>query len=400
MIEIEQPAAMPTSQFALFQYGFRPFFLSAGIFAAAAPLLWLLVWYGWLEFAPATLPSLWHGHEMVYGFAVATVAGFLLTAVPNWTAAEPVRGGRLMLLAGVWLAGRVLAWAPGASMAMPFAVADLAFLPLLVAFVAPSIVARSARRNGMFLVFLTILFVGNVAYHGDALEWDGASATWGVHLAIGILLVMIAIVGGRIVPAFTIGGMRMAGRPLAIEPAPPLDIAAILSIVVTVALEAGGAADGVVGTAAGIAALLHAARLARWQSWKTWSVPLVAILHVGYAWLVVGLSLKAVSALADAVPATAAIHALTTGCIATMSLAVMSRASLGHTGRPLQAGRMTVVAYGLVTLGAILRTLAPILPGDLPLLAAAGVSWSAGFGIFVAVYLPVLMRPRPDGRPG
>ncbi|MBI3708592.1 MAG: NnrS family protein [Proteobacteria bacterium] len=400
MIEIEQSAAAQTPRRALFAYGFRPFFLLAGLFAATSPLFWLFIWYGWIEFAPVTMPSLWHAHEMVFGFAVAAIAGFLLTAVPNWTALGPIRGGRLMLLTGMWLAGRVLALMPGESTAPLYAAVDLAFLPLLAAFVAPSIVMRSARRNGVFLVFPAILFVANLAYHGEALDWDVASAAWGVRLAIGVLLVMIAVVGGRIVPAFTIGGMRMAGRPVAIEPAPRLDIVAILSLVVMVALEASGAEDVVIAAAAAVAAVLHAARLARWQGWKAGAVPLVVILHVGYAWLVVGLALKAVAGLSDVAPNTAALHALTTGCIASMILAVMSRASLGHTGRPLVAGRLTVVAYALVTLGAALRTLSPILAPDLPLLGLAGLTWSGGFAVFVAVYWPILLRPRPDGRPG
>lgn len=399
MIHIEERRHASVPAFALFQYGFRPFFLFAAAHAAVSIFLWVAVWHGGLTIASPLPVAWWHGHEMVFGFGLAAVAGFLLTAVPNWTAVGPVRGGRLFVLWAVWLAARVLAWG-GEGGAWLFAVIDLAFLPLLATMVAPSILVRSAKRNGVFLAMLALLFVANLAYHGDALGWPVGSAPWGLRLAIGGLLLMIAVVGGRIVPAFTIGGMRMAGAPLEIAPAPRLDMVAILSLAAVVALEAGSAAEQVVGAAAAVACVAHAMRLVRWQGSRTWRVPLVWILHVGYAWLPVGLGLKALGAWTPAVPATASLHALTAGTIATMILAVMSRASLGHTGRALQASRAVTLAYGLVTLGAVLRVVAPFTPVELALIALGGSAWALGFAVFAVAYMPILVGPRADGRPG
>lgn len=399
MIEIERHGARPVPRFALFQYGFRPFFLFGAAYAAIAPIFWVLIWRGDLSLTTSVLPSLWHSHEMVFGFAAAALAGFLLTAVPNWTAAGPVRGAPLIVLTAVWLAARVLAWIPQAALA--YAAADLLFLPLLAASVAPAIIARNGRRNGIFVVFLGILVIANLAFHGESLELTAESASWGIRLAIGVLVTLIAIVGGRVVPAFTIGGMRMAGRPLGIEPAPRLDLAAILILAAMVLCDAVGLPAQAGGGIAAAAALVHAIRLARWQGWRTFAVPLVAVLHVGYGWLVVGLALKAIAAFSALVPATAALHALTAGCVGTMIVAIMSRASLGHTGRALHASRPVVVAYALITTGTVLRVFGPLLPVDaVPLIAASGFIWAAGFAVFAIAYLPILVGPRVDGRPG
>jgi uncharacterized protein involved in response to NO len=336
-------------------------------------------------------------HEATFGFAVAALAGFLLTAVPNWTGAGPLRGARLAALFALWLAGRVALFAPAVPASLAAAV-DLAFLPALAAAVAPGILARNARRNGVVVLALALLWLADIGWHADRLGVAPGLALPAAHATIGLLALLVALVGGRIVPAFTIGGMRMAGRPVEIAPAPRLDAAAIAALAATVVLETAAAPDAPLAATAALAAVLHAARLARWRPWRTLGVPLVWILQLGYAWLVVALALLAAAAL-GLVPRGAATHALAGGAIATMILAVMSRASLGHTGRALAADRVTVTAYLLVTLGAALRVAASF-PGGVVLVEPAALSWSAGFLVFAARYAPILLRPRPDGRPG
>jgi uncharacterized protein involved in response to NO len=379
---------------AFFEGGFRPFFLLAGLYAAFSILAWVPLVHGHYLIATVLPLPYWHGHEMVFGFGAAALAGFLLTAVPNWINSGPVRGPKLALLAAIWLAGRIAAWTAGPAL---FAALDLAFLPALAAMIAPGIIVRSGKRNGVFVLLLAILWGADLAVHLEALA-IGYTALWGLMLGIAVLVTAISVIGGRIVPAFTIGGMRMAGRPLQITPSPRLDLAAILGVAGTGVLEAAGAPWWALAAVAGFAALANAARLARWQGWRTLAVPLVWVLHLGYAWLVVGLALKALAAF-DLVPATAAVHAMTAGTIGTMVLAVMTRASLGHTGRPLEAGLGTVIAYVLVTIGAVLRVAGPLIGGaaEMPLVGISGVVWAAGYLVFAACYAPILLTPRAPG---
>lgn len=383
----------------VFEGGFRPFFLLAGLYAAVSIVAWVPLAHGHYLIETALPLPYWHGHEMVFGFGAAAMAGFLLTAVPNWTGSGPVRGGRLALLAAVWLLGRIAAWVSGAN-ALPFAIVDLAFLPLLAALIAPGIIARNARRNGVFVLLLALLWAANAAVHLDALGVI-VGARWGLGVGIAILLIAISVIGGRIVPAFTIGGMRMVGAPVAIVPRPRLDMIAIASVAGTGVLEAAGAPDVAVGAMAALAALANAVRLAGWQGWRTWRVPLVWVLHLGYAWLVLGFALKALASF-DLAPANAALHALTAGAAGTMILAVMTRASLGHTGRPLRANLATTIAYLLVTLGAAMRVVGPFFDGELgrELVGFSGMVWAAGFLLFSIVYAPILLGRRADGRPG
>jgi uncharacterized protein involved in response to NO len=389
-------------RFALFEYGFRPFFLGAALMAALAIPLWLLRWLGAFELDSNWMPSLWHAHEMLFGFAAAALAGFLLTAVPSWTGAPALRGAPLAFLAGIWLLGRLLAYAGGEVGAALFAAVDLAFLPLLAVAVAPAIMAGSARRNGLFILLLALLFLANLTMHLEALGWADDSAGAGLRLALGLFLLMITLIGGRILPAFTASGLKAAGIAAELRPAPALDKAAILAtalLAIVFTLADAGPATAVLAV---LAALAHAARLARWAGWKARRIPLLWILHLAYAWLILGLALLAAASLSAAVPLSAALHALAAGAIASMVLGVTSRAALGHTGRPLATGPTTVAAYVLVLLGAALRVAAPFLPGDgqIHAIGAGGLLWSAGFVCFLAVYLPILVGPRADGRPG
>ena len=382
----------------IFAYGFRPFFLLAGLHAALSLLAWVGVLQGWIEAPARWPPATLHGHEMIFGFASAALAGFLLTAVPSWTKAGPLRGWRLALLVLLWLAGRFAA-AAGAEPAI-YAALDLAFLPGLLACIAPGILRASAKRNAVVLAMLGAIWTANAGVHLAMLGAGFVSARWGNELGLALFILFIALIGGRIVPPFTIGGTRMAGRPVDIAATPRLDRAVMAATAAWAASLALDLPDIAVAIAAALAALANAARFLRWRPLATLRIPLVWVLHLGYAWLVLGLA-GAAGAWLALWPKAVALHALGAGAVATMILAVMTRASLGHTGRKLVAAPLTTAAYLLVTVGAAARVIASLIESDLQLLhAGAGLAWAGGFFLYLVVYAPILLRPRVDGRPG
>lgn len=355
---------------------FRPFFLLASAWAALAVPVWLAAYvYGYALRGP--LPALlWHGHEMVFGFGMAVVAGFLLTAIPNWTGRLPVRGMPLAVLAVLWLAGRIAMLVPGA------ALLDLAFPVALIVVVARELIAGGNWRNLPMLAALLLLFAGNLLFHLGIYD--------GLRLGIATLCMLIALVGGRIVPSFTRNWLAKA-RPRAALPAPEgaLDRIALLVTLIALAAWVGHASfSSWLLLGAGVAL---AARLSRWRGLSTLREPLLVILHVGYGWLALGLILLGFD------PAsTAALHALTVGAVGTMTLAVMTRATLGHTGRALAADGATVAIYLLVTLAALLRLASPLTGAHAVLVTSlAGLAWSAAFATFALHYGTFLIGVRP-----
>jgi len=369
--------------------GFRPFFLLAALWAALAVPLWLAAYeHGYA--LPGALPAmLWHGHEMIYGFALAAVTGFLLTAIPNWTGRLPLAGAPLAALVALWFAGRV-AMFTNASAA---AALDLAFTIVLIAVVARELIAARQPRNLPVLVALGALLAGNTLVHLHALD-IAYTAPLGNRIGIATLAALISMIGGRIVPSFTRNWLARV-RP-ALRPPAPLGRVDVLCLAVTVAgLAAWTAAPqarsaSIIAIAGGIAA---AARLSRWRGLATAREPLLFVLHVGYAWVAIGLALVGINGLLGFAPPGAPVHALTVGAIGTMTLAVMTRASLGHTGRPLVAGAGTIAIYALVTLAALLRVSAPFTGGYMALLTSlAGIAWIGAFGLFALLYGPILLN--------
>ena len=358
--------------------GHRPFFLMAALAAAGLLPLWLAAWLGLLP-----LDAAWHGHEMVFAFAGAAIGGFLMAAVPKWTNRPPITGHRLMLLIGLYLAGRI-----GMVAGHGLHWADLAYLPTLAGFVLADVHISRNRRNYQVAGMLFALTGLNVAWHLGQTQ-----ALWaGVYLIAG----MIALIGGRIVPAFTQGGLRMAGQRVDVSTPAWLDMVAVPVVLAVVAAEVVAPLSWASGLTALVAGVLLLVRMAGWQTLRTGRVPLVWILHAGYVWVPIGFLLKAAADLGGWVAPTAALHALTTGAIGVMIMAVASRAALGHSGRPLVPSRWTVLAYGLVLAAAVLRVFVPHYHGVL----AAGVLWSLGWTVFAVVYWPILTKPRIDGLPG
>jgi uncharacterized protein involved in response to NO len=390
-----------TRGFALFDYGFRPFFLLGAAYALILIPWWM---YRFTHAANALdgLPAMyWHAHEMIYGFVMAAIAGFLLTAVPSWTGERGFAGKPLIAAVVLWLGGRL---AMSMSTENPFwmlAVAELALVPWLIVLLAPPIL-RTRNRNLPLLAVLLVLWIIDVVFLAGMARADVTLGAGSTRLAIDFVLILITVIGGRIVPAFTANALRRRGGEPNLVTRAPLEIAVIgLMVAVAVAdvFMPYGALSGVL---AAVAALAHAWRLSGWRSFRTGGEPILWIMHVAYAWLPLGLALKAFAILGDAGWASRWQHALATGAIATMILAVMTRTALGHTGRPLAVSPAIAVAYLLLTFTALLRTFGVVLfPAHYPLtLTVSAITWAASFGIFLVVYTPILWRPRIDEKPG
>ena len=389
-------------RFALFAYGFRPFFLLAALQAAAVMAVWLCVYFDPALWPADALPAwLWHAHEMVFGFVTAAMAGFLLTAVPNWTGGGGYSGARLGALAGLWLLGRI-AMLPAAVPEPAAAAVDLLFLPVLAAMLAAPLIRAGKWRNMAFLALLTLLFAANLAFHLGRMTILPGGELIGLVAAVEIVAIVVAIIGGRIIPAFTQGALRQQGIPFAIGALPALDAAAVASLLLVLLADLTSISAIAAGAIALLAALIHGARLARWQGWRTRHIPLVWVLHLGYGFLVLALALKGIGLLTGAALGAKWLHALTIGCFGTMILGVMTRAALGHTGRPLVPQRTVVMAYVLVPAAALVRAFAPALMPDAYAgsVAAAGGLWLAAFVLFLIAFAPILIGPRADGRPG
>jgi uncharacterized protein involved in response to NO len=386
---------------ALFSYGFRPFFLLAAGWAAGTSLVLFSglnvgTWPG------DALPlARWHGHEMLFGFVAAAIGGFLLTAVPTWTESKPVSGWPLAALTAVWLAGRV-AMSPWLGLqGTPWMLLDALFFPGLAVGLGVSLVRSRNYRNFQFFVFLALLTAADLLFLGTHLGWLAPLPFDPLRFAANLVLLMIAVVGGRIIPLFTRNALLKIGTQRAIAPLPWLDRAALAAVAAVVVVDVVRQDTPLAGWLAAITGLLLAARLSRWQGHRTLRMPIVWILHAGYTWVVIALLLKSVWLLTYVPWAANWLHALTAGAFGTMILAVMTRVALGHTGRELVVAKSITAAYALVIVGAALRVAGPVaLPAYyLQLLSVAIASWAAAFVLFLVVYAPALMAPRPDSTP-
>ena len=372
--------------------GFRPFFFLSAVWAAFAVWVWLgTILYG------LTLPSgfgalAWHRHEMLFGFAGAAVVGFLLTAIPNWTGRLPIAGAPLGVLAALWLAARAAVWFSGTIGLVTAGVLDVGFL-LVFAAVAGREVVAAKNRNVLAIAMVVVLACVDAWDYAVALGGPGDEAAPS-HAAIAVLVLLVSLIGGRIIPSFTRNWLVRQGFASGLPGQPGrFDVATIVLTGLALADWIAFPSKPWTGPILGLAGLAQVARLARWRGWRTWRDPLVLVLHIGYAWIPIGLLLLGSSSAGAAVPLTAAVHALTAGAIATMILAVMTRASLGHTGRALRAGPATVALYACVTVGAALRVLtgAGVLNYRLGLELSGGL-WALAFALFAIAYAPVLFR--------
>jgi uncharacterized protein involved in response to NO len=339
---------------------------------------------------------------MLFGFAAAAIAGFLLTSVPVWTERPPVVGVRLAGLAALWLAGRIALALPGRLPAALVAALDLAFLPLLALAVAAPLVATRQRRNYGFPPLLLGLGLANALVHAEALGLGYGLAQAGLRLGVDLIALLVAVIGGRITPSFTQNALRREGDATPVLQRVWANRAALAAVMLYAAVDLLAPRTAASGAFAGVAAVLLAARMSGWRTLRTRRDPLVWSLHAGHAWLVVGFACIAAGDLGAPLFWTAGVHALTAGAFGAMILAVTTRVALGHTGRPLAAPRGIPLAYALVSLGALLRVLGPLAaPGwSVHFIVCGGLLWSAAFALFLAVYAPILLRARVDGRSG
>lgn len=380
----------------LFSFGFRPFFLAGAIAAAIVPILTVLALSGAVELDFTGGVLAWHGHEMVYGYLSAIIAGFILTAIPNWTGRLPLMGVRLGLFFLLWLAGRVVLVLSDTLGGLAVGLIDTSFLLLLDIFLWREVLRGKNWRNAPVCALVFFFAIGNIIWHLEIAR--GSGGAFGLHFGIAVVAVLLSLIGGRVTPSFTRNWLAKSDREPINAPFSVLDKIAIAVLAIGLILWMFAPYHIATGAVLLLAGGLHILRLARWQGWRTLAEPLVFILHVGYFWLALSIILLAASVLwPTAVPGIVAVHALTAGAMGIMTLAVMTRATLGHTGRALSADTATLVIYALVNLGALARVAAVFLP--VPYTSALMVSsllWGGAFAVFAIVYGGYLLAPRPD----
>lgn len=379
--------------------GFRPFFLLGAALAVAVICIWMFVISGKSLTTSFSAPYIWHAHEMIYGYALAITAGFLLTATQNWTGIRGVHGGKLMILVFVWLSARVLPLLPSEGNTLPLLASfvDLSFIPLLVFFLRPYLGIPEQKRNRIFFVCFLLLFGGNVLVHLDAHVSTLALAHQGNLLGLGAIILAVTIIAGRVLPFFT-----KSAVPNAKISSSPWVEKAIVPITVLWALGKAFDDGGIVASvAAFLAFVLHFKRWLGWHSWQARKNPILWILHVGYLWLVIGFALDALLYFRLFIPSLAT-HAYAVGCIGILTYGMISRVALGHSGRPIRADRFIVTGYILLNVAAIARVIVPILNPSLTYKATltAGWLWVIAFTIFCLRYWPILTKPRIDGKVG
>lgn len=390
---LRQPQRAAVSGFALWSLGFRPFYLLASVFSALSVLLWVGQFSGYLDAAYLRGP-VWHAHEMLFGYTLAIIAGFLLTAVRNWTGLPTPSGAPLMALAALWIAGRVLVLTP---FSLAAAAVNAAF-PLAIALAIGVPLTRAQnRRNYFFIGLLALMSALTVGLHLTLQGRLDLPPPLALQVGLDVVLFIMAVMGGRVIPMFTNNGVPGTGaeRRAWVEKAA---LGLVLLLIVADALQLPQALLTVI---LALCALAHAVRLALWRPWRTLGTPLVWILHAAYAWLVVHLALRALSS-ADLVAGSFALHALTVGAIGGLTLGMMTRTARGHTGRPLKADGFELTIFVLIQIAAAVRVFGGMASAAwyVPSIQVSGALWAAAFGLYAVRYWPVLTRARVDGRPG
>ncbi|WP_428700057.1 NnrS family protein [Stappia sp.] len=381
---------------AILTYGFRPFFLGSAVFAALAMAAWIPMLAGRLSLPTAFDPVSWHAHEFLFGYLGAVIAGFLLTAVPNWTGRLPLVGWPLAGLFTLWLSGRIVVAVSAGLPASLVAAVDLAFQVVLAGAILRELVAGRNWRNLVVLAMLALMIAGNLLFHLDAARGEYAAQGSGLRLGLAAAVLMIAVIGGRIVPSFTRNWLVKRGETRLPRPLGRFDKAALLALFVALALWVvmpEGVSTGIALMAAGA---LHALRLSRWAGARTGAEPLVWILHAGYGFVPAGALALGTAILFPGMLGTAAAqHLWLAGAIGVMTLAVMTRATLGHTGQALAAGPGTALVYLLLICSVLMRVLAGLSPAQAEMLyVLSALTWISAFAGFAVLYGPLLARYR------
>jgi uncharacterized protein involved in response to NO len=389
--------SQPIFDYPFFALGFRAFFVLAGLAALILIVFWNALFNGTLTSEHYFPDSYWHAHEMLLGYSVAVIAGFLLTAVKNWTGKPTVTGDQLAGLCLLWLYGRILPFYAGVLPDALIALVDFSFLPALAYQVSKPIIQAKQYRNLFFIGLLLLLVLGNGLIHIEMLGLQKNTAATGIQLVVATIIILILIIAGRVFPFFTergIPGTLIIKNPL-------LDGLSIASAVLVFALQLFGTSGTLLALAASIAVAVNVVRLAGWYVPRIRYVPLLWVLYAGYGWIILGFILTVLSAYAWVLPSLA-LHAFTLGGIGVLTLGMMARVSLGHTGRALKASNAIAISFVLINIAALFRVLLPIaMPGWYEtLIYVSTLSWLAAFSLFIFVYSPILTRARIDGQDG
>ncbi len=384
-------------EYPIFALGFRAFFALAGLFALVLIALWTSVFDGSLETDNYYPNTYWHAHEMLLGYSVAVIAGFLLTAVKNWTGIQTLKDGKLAGLCLLWVYGRIV---PFYSELLPdslIALIDMSFLPTLAYFVAKPILKSGNIKNLFFIGLLLLIALGNALIHAEILGVGEGTAWLGLNIVIAIIIMLILIIAGRVFPFFTERGLKgvMAIRN------PTLDAAAIASSALVFLLLIFDVNGMLLAITAILSVVTNVVRVAGWYDRRTWYVPLLWVLYMGYAWIILGFVFVALATF-SIVPSSIATHAFTVGGIGVLTLGMMARVSLGHTGRAMKASNTMAIAFALINLAALFRVLMPALLPDWysSFLVISTYCWLAAFSLFIFVYTPILSTARIDGQAG
>jgi len=393
---VADPPRQEASDLAVLRLGFRPFYLGGTFFGSLAIAFWVFALHGYPVAGRSEALSglLWHAHEMVFGFVAAIVVGFLLTAVRAWTSLDTPRGSSLAWLWLLWAAGRVLVWTGPEPVA---AVVDCAFLPIVAVVLLRVLIAANNRRNLFLPVALALFGVLNTLFHWWAWQGRGDLALRDAYAAVGLVVMFVTVIAGRVVPMFTanaISGFSIKRWKLIETLAAPV-------VVLTFLADALPTPPLLIAACACAAAVVHGVRAAGWRSWRLGMRPILLILHVAYVWIPAGFVMLALAAL-GAVPHTLALHAFSVGAIGCAIIAMITRTALGHTGRPIVAGWAEIASYGLIIAAGLLRVFGPWLGGGTAQvwIDTAGLCWFAALVIYLLKYVPYLIAPRVDGKPG
>lgn len=382
----------------LFALAFRPFFLFGSIYAVLAILYWSLYHVGVVTLPPYFEATAFHSHEMLFGFVGAILAGFLLTASKNWASTRGIHGSTLMVLVLTWFMGRAGILLSAHLLPFFVAITDLIFFPYLCVLLWQTLSKGAKKMNFIFVFLVLLLFIANLLMHLDALGLTSGTARTGYLLGVDTIVVVMTIIGGRVIPMFTqnaVPGVQIVKRAWLEK----LVIGSTVGFLLSDLIEETASVTSALAVLAGVAGLL---RLGSWKSIATLKKPILWVLHLGYFFLGAGLISRGLSVSVFAIKSSIPMHLVTAGAMGLLILGMISRVSLGHTGRPLVVSRSVVVAYWMVSLGAMIRVLTPLFfpSAYVPGLIAAAVIWAVGFGIYAVIYFPILTRPRIDGLEG
>ena len=377
----------------LWASAFRPFYFLGALYAPLLVAAWLGAVLGLWDLPSGQLLRLQHGHEFIFGFSAAIITGIVLTALPSWAGTEEILGRRLVLLVALWLLGRIAFWASPWLPPLLFATIDCLLFPAVFIMLAPQLLRAANRLYLLLLPILAALFTANLGYHHGMATANLVEAWLALRLAVYAIVVLYVLKGGVLAPIFTGNALREKGRG---EPAPfrmPLEIAAVGALLLLAVLDLAAAPAAWTGAAALACALLHGWRTARWQGWRVADVPLLLVMHLGFAWLVLAFALKAAAELTGLVPEATWLHAFTVGSLGLMMLGLMTRVSLRHTGRPLMMPSAMLAACVLMFVAALLRLAASVHGLGNTAIAASAALWATAFALYFVVFWKVLLTP-------